>query len=441
MKCLALLGAAALAVATSYAQQDPNKALLDALVKKGILTNDEAAGISKEVAAAGTSDKITLATPTESLRISGDIRIRAENRTAVTPAGDHVELDRYRYRLRLGLLGKVADGWSYGLRLDTNSNSRSSNVTFGTNNATGFGPWSKGDDGVFVNQVYVSYAPTPALTLTAGRMPLPLTTTNLVWYQDYSPEGLSEQYKATVGSVDYKVNLAQFMYGSPGFNNSLGTSANGKNLLMLAWQAGVKYNINKTDYVQVSPVFYNYANTDVVKNPTPFNGLFSPTNLQAANNLAVLEVPLEYSTARFGSKPLRFFADAAVNFDAGKRATGWGRPDLSGSKYAYQAGLQYGKAAKKGEWDTKAYWQATDMFAVDPNLIDPDLFDSLVNLKGWVLTGNYYLGNSTLITSTVASASRIDPSVTTAGFSQDTKNFGAALKRYWLYQMDLTLKF
>ena len=49
--CLALLAGAFLTAGAAFAQQDSNKALLDLLVRKGLLTPDDVAGLQKELAA------------------------------------------------------------------------------------------------------------------------------------------------------------------------------------------------------------------------------------------------------------------------------------------------------------------------------------------------------------------------------------------------------
>jgi hypothetical protein len=339
---------------------------------------------------------------------------------------------------------------SFGLRLDTNSNDRSSNVTFGTNNATAFGPDSKGDDGIFLNQIYVSYKPGD-WTFTIGRMPLPLTTTNLVWYQDFAVEGVNEQFKGSAGAIDYKVNLGQFLYGSPGANDSFGTTPSSDDIWMLAWQASLKYKVNATDFVQISPVWYTYIDPEQngnggatgTANPPPFTGVFTATGSQqqAINDLNVLEVPFEYDTMGLAPKVVRFFGDFAYNFEGTGRADRFGRPDLANQNLAYQIGVQYGKATKAGEWDAKVYWEQIDLFSIDPNLTDPDITDSLTNLKGIALNGNYYLTNAVFLGATIANDTRVNNSTITGGDSQDTKNPGTALAHYWIYQLDLNVKF
>jgi len=455
--CSLSLGAASMAFAQTQPNQD--SALLDLLLKKGIVTDQEAQSLRADLAkqAAGSSTTNTasgldvLSPGLTKLRLWGDLRLRIEDRGAsAAAADDHIELDRLRYRFRLGLLGDLTKDWSFGLRLDTNSNDRSSNVTLGTNNTTGFGPWSKGDGGIFLDQVYTSYKPDDWI-FTVGKMPLPLTTTNLVWYQDMAPEGLNEQFKGGFGSLDYKVNLAQFIYGSPGFNNNFSggtagaSTAPSRDLVMLAWQVGLKYNLNSTDFAQISPVLYNYVNYSGSAGPTPFNGIFTAaataTAQQGVNDLNVIEVPFEYDTMGLAPKVVRFFGDFAYNTEAKGRADRFGRPDLANQDLAYQLGVQYGKATRAGEWDAKAYWEQIDLFAIDPNLTDPDITDSLTNLKGVALNANYYLTDAVSIGVTLSDQTRADANAPTAGNSQDTKNPGISLGHYWLYQFDLNVKF
>ena len=455
--CGLSLGAATMAPAQTQPNQD--SALLDLLIKKGVVTDQEATALRADLAkqaasgsnAGGATSLDVLSPGLTKLHLWGDLRLRFEDRGATTAAAnDHAELDRLRYRFRLGLLGDLTREWSFGLRLDTNTNDRSSNVTLGTNNATGFGPWSKGDGGIFLDQVYTSYKPGD-WTFTVGKMPLPLTTTNLVWYQDMAPEGLNEQFKGREGAVDYKLNLAQFIYGSPGFNNNYsgalagGSTAASRDIVMLAWQASLKYNLNQTDFIQISPVLYNYVNTAGSASPTPFNGVFSPAATalaqQGVNGLNVIEVPFEYDTMSLAPKLVRFFGDFAYNTEATGRANRFGRPDLAKQDLAYQLGVQYGKATKAGEWEAKAYWEQIDLFAIDPNLTDPDITDSLTNLKGVAVNGSYYLTDAVSIGMTIANGTRADRNAPTAGNSQDTKSPGVPLNHYWLYQFDLNVKF
>src|SRR4029077_13257025 len=91
-----------------------------------------------------SADKWKLSTSITEMELYGDLRLRYEYRggrtddTPVAPPGPGVAgthdwqgRERERYRLRLGLRGTLLDDWFFGLRLETNASSRSTNVTFG----------------------------------------------------------------------------------------------------------------------------------------------------------------------------------------------------------------------------------------------------------------------------------------------------------------------
>src|ERR1700730_15378570 len=76
---LALTGVLASTNMTAYAQSKGDQALLDALVRKGVLTEKEAEEISAETAkeAVNTSAaKIQIGDWVQELKLSGDLRIR-----------------------------------------------------------------------------------------------------------------------------------------------------------------------------------------------------------------------------------------------------------------------------------------------------------------------------------------------------------------------------
>src|SRR5207237_7738703 len=160
------------------------------------------------------ADKWKLSTSITELELYGDVRLRyqynggeTDNTPVAAPgpgvAGTHdwQERERERYRLRLGLRGTLMDDWFFGLRLETNASSRSTNVTFGddtsSSSAGGGGPFAKGSHVVYVGQAYAGYTGFPDFKLTAGRMPNPLITTRMVWDPDINPEGLAQQWKHT----------------------------------------------------------------------------------------------------------------------------------------------------------------------------------------------------------------------------------------------------
>src|SRR5205807_548073 len=207
-------------------------ALLDLLVKKRLITDQEAeevrAELTKETATTA-GGKWKLSTPITEIELYGDIRLRyqynggqtddnsplAHAANGIAGKDDWQERERERYRLRLGLRGTLADDWLFGLRFETNASSRSTNVTFG-DEATG-GPFAKNSDTVNVGQAYLGYKGFKDITLTVGRMPNPLVSTLMVWDPDINPEGLAEQWKRTFN----------FEFGGGGGEASQGYSKEG----------------------------------------------------------------------------------------------------------------------------------------------------------------------------------------------------------------------
>src|SRR4029077_7738109 len=248
------------------------------------------------------ADKWKLSTSITEMELYGDIRLRYQynggetDNTPVAPPGagiagthDWEERERERYRVRLGLRGTLADDWFFGICLETNTNNRSTNVTFGGDSNNG--PFSKNDDGINVGQAYLGYKGFPDFTFTGGRMPNPLINTAMVWDPDINPEGLAEQWKHTFNitfgggggdealqsyskegyskegkgvvtaqaagepfklKIDVFANFAQFVYDDANPENPLGarsttTGNGGKQLIpttdafLLAWQVGARF--------------------------------------------------------------------------------------------------------------------------------------------------------------------------------------------------------
>jgi hypothetical protein len=431
---LALAGILSLGASSLFAQD--SGPLIDLLVKKGIVTDQEGeqlrADLIKDFAANSSAGKLNLSSGLTELRIAGDVRVRYEYRQAQAPNGDNVDRSRFRYRLRPAITGKLGSDWLFGFRLEGGSGSRSSNGTF----ADDGGPYAKTNDGVFIGQVYLGYTPNANWTIYAGRMPNPFVNTILVWDGDINPEGFAEQFKLTSGTISYFVNLGQFLYDSANPQNAVAPAVNRQDQYLLGWQAGATFKLNATDTIQFAPTIYQYVNNKPTSKT--FAGAFSPTNVSAVNNLFVLDLPFAYTFTLPGSVPSRVFGDIAYNADGKSRARKFGRPDLDNQVYAWQLGYQYGSAKLKGEWDAKLYYQETGLFAVDPNLVDSDLFDSRTNVKGLIFSANYMLSDALTFTLTYANGAGKNKTAVSAGAGD--VGF-TTLNKFNLLQFDVVAKF
>ena len=333
-------------------------------------------------------------------------------------------------------------------------------------------------DALFVERLFLRNMPTDWLTVTGGKIPNPFVSTRMTWDPDLSPEGFSEQVKVTLGggshgpdgkaeakpvvqpgmTVDLFANFGQFIYNDVGFENNFNAGTgpftevpNAHDRWMFGWQVGAKANFNKDTYLQVAPAFYNYSGGGT-SSATVFNGdnaivildnHADPTlvtfNQTGINDLAVIDVPVEFGWKMMNTR-FSLFADFAENLDAGTRAAKAGHPDTR-QGIAYQFGASIGQAKKKGDWEIRGWYQHSEQFALDQNLIDDDIFDGRLNMQGFFIQGTYMLTDAASFIIQYSHASRIDTNLGTAGFGALGTPAGFPLQSTNLVYVDLNLKF
>ena len=417
-----------------------------------------------------SADKWKLSTPLTELELYGDARVRYEYRGGRLPSddplnpNDWLERNRERYRVRLGLRGKLTDDWFFGLRLETSTSPRSTNVTFGDDSGVN-GPFSKDNDRISVGQAYLGYKGFPDVTLTAGRMPIPFLFTDLIEDDDLNLEGLAEQWKHTfvIGGeqapasyskdaksvvtpgpaeptlkIDVFVNLGQFVYDDSNPENPIGPPPAGvpnTDAFLLGWQVGAKFDFPKKFYFQLAPTVYNYTGTG----DTFFHHFSGDPggNQTGINSLLVFDVPSEFGW-KFGKVPVRIFGDFAVNFEGDDRAAAAGHTDKGDQRYAYLGGVGVGQLKAKHDWELRGWWQHTEQYAVDPNLVDSDIFDARVNVEGVAASAAYNLADGVTLKLTYAYGWRIDSALGTGGAGDIGIN---PLDEYQLFQADVSVKF
>jgi putative porin len=530
-KFTALLVAAGMAAGAAHASED--SALLDVLQKKGILTAKEAADLKAEAAreaaqqaaALDSASKIKLSAPIQEMRIYGDGRVRyALNEGRVAEGTDHGEVDRFRYKFRLGLDVKMSDAWFFGLQLQAGANARSANITMGTvpvfskggvvtgsfvtavdpktvkaTTAAAVTKVNFGDD-VFVGQLYLKYSPWSWLAVEGGRIPPPFVGGNtgasggslLVWDPDINPQGFAEHLKYTFGpwghvsgavnytkdgkavaapapaggmTVDVFANFGQFVYEDVTENNfnkapgPAGEVPNKADLWMLGFQLGAKANFTKSTYLQLAPALYTYTGggdtlhtpssvlapgvfngdaTQVVVNNKAIPGLLT-FNQTAVNDLAVLEIPVEFGWTMWHT-PFKIFGEYDNNLEGGQRAAKAGHPDKH-EDTAYAVGGSIGQIKKKGDWELKAWWQHVEQFSLDPNIIDDDNFEGHLNMQGYAIRASYAFTDAAWLSILYVKGTRIDHNLGTGGGGGVLGAVGFPLDQAQLLFVDFNLKF
>jgi len=475
-------------------------ALLDLLVRKKLINDQEAEEVRAELtkeAATTSGGKWKLSSPITELELYGDVRVRYEYRggrtvdNTLATEDDWQERERERYRLRIGLRGILADDWFFGVRLETSNKRNSTNVTFGGDGSTG--PFAKDDDGMFVGQAYLGYKGFKDITLTVGRMPNPLVTTLMTWDADINPEGMAEQWKHSFNfefgggsteapqgyskeggkevvatqaasepfkmKIDVFANFAQFVYDDANPENPIGprattTSQTGRvrgnqlipntDAFLLAWQVGARFTFPKTLYVQIAPTIYNYTGSGDSFNihfrggeETLSNTASMATNQTGINSLLVFDAPMEVGW-KIGELPMRIFGDFAVNLEGDERAKAALHPGKGDQRYAYQIGAGIGQLKTKHDWQIEAFWQHSEQYSLDPNLVDSDIFDGRVNMEGAVVRAGYALSDAVIFNLTWGYGWRSDDTLGTGGAHDIAIN---PLDQYQIFQADLNVKF
>jgi hypothetical protein len=289
-----------------------------------------------------------------------------------------------------------------------------------------------------------------------------------------NPEGLAEQWERTfaIGSgaapvsyrkddkavappptgpflkIDIFVNFGQFVYDDANPENPIGPRPTNTqpitgetqlvpnhDAFLLGWQVGARFDFPDIVYFQLAPTLYSYAG-----NGDTFNIHFSGDpggNQTGINSLLVFDMPAEIGW-KVGKIPMRIFGDFATNFEADDRATAAGHPGEGGERCAYEIGLGISQLKKKHDWQIEVWWQHRDQYALDPNLVDSDLFDSWVNLEGVAARARYMLANAVVFNLTWAYAWRVDDSRGTGGTGDTGIN---PLHQYQIFQTDLNIRF
>ena len=346
-------------------------------------------------------------------------------------------------------------------------------------------------DTLFVGQVFLKYQPFDWAKIEIGKFRPNLVSTRMIWDADICPEGIGENFlwhfgpdPTTAGahgdagpagygkdgkdkivtppaggmSFDLFANFGQYVYDDPGFDNTFNsgtgpftTNSNNVSNWMLGFQVGGKVSFTPSMYFQAAPTYYTYTgrgsfssgffNGDnalviVDKNANPALLTFNQT---ATNNLEVFDIPVEFGFTLWNI-PFTIFGDFADNLDAAERARMAGHPDKR-EGIAYQAGLSIGQIKKKGDWELRGWYQHSEQFALDPNIVDDDIFDGRLNMQGFYVKATYALADAVALSLEYSNGHRIDSNLGTAGSGQLGTAPGFPLQSTNIVYASVRLKF
>ncbi len=453
LKRLALLGSVAIGLALPARAQDSGP-LLDLLVKKGIVNDQEAedirAALVKDFAANTSAGKLNLSPALTEFALSGDMRLREQfetQRTIAVPGTASVANERERVRLRFRLNGdlKLQSGWGAGFSLQTAQNADSANQTL-DNIGTNYG--------IYLARAYVSYQPSLNWFFTGGKFKNPFFTTDLVWDADINPQGFAETHTTFLNGKDtFEVRAGQLVMKDNAEAIAAGAAPTtgvdawlfDQQLVYTKW-----FGAENLSDVLFAPGFMFY-------NASTITSQVSGTNKEQAYNgstkyLKIVTLPGEVNFANiYGTgTQLKTYWDFTYNTAANDRAHqsvangGYGLPATTNKgamSWLVGLGYGYGQGKNKGDYSLKADYRQTGISALDPNITDSDFAFNRLNQKGYKFSGSYNLTDFASLTVTYFITSRLNDSINTKAPALAADPTLSDLNSTNTLQVDLNVKF
>ena len=470
-KLAVAVSGAVLLMAGQFALADSTTDIVDALVSKGVLTEEEGKLITKGSESKRKADekanksRISVGSFIDNATMYGDIRARYERRDGDVLASNGVDwvnsdINRTRFKITFGLKTETKNAYS-DFAMSMGDNGRSDNTSLGENATAG----SSGDKGtkstLYVKRAMFGYKITDWLSVEAGRMANPLYMVNaMVFDHDIVFDGLQEKLKyTTAGGTDLFANVGQYIYDGKGVGSTNGgTTTTQRQNMLLAFQGGVATNIGDQSSVKGAIGYYDYtanATSNVVWLPGFGNTATAVANY-GVNNLKIVDIPVEmnYFTNGIGVKP---YAEYAYNTEGSDRkaaacASNASYCSLANDDSAWLLGLQIGsgkdlksfagKKMAKGDWLTNLWYQDVGIYALNQNAVDSDIFDGRLNMKGTSLKAQYNIEDNLAFNFTGAWGSRKNSQYSTGNAPKiDIDSGSKHIDDYTLYQFDVTYKF
>jgi len=456
-KLAVAVSGAVLLMAGQFALADSTTDIVDALVSKGVLTEEEGKLITKGATSKAKADekamksKINISNVIDNATLYGDVRVRFEDREAsghnlASGFENDYTRQRARYKMTLGVKTTSQDFYS-DLAIAMGSGGRSDNATFGKS-ATSYND----KEIVYIKRAMLGWNAKEWLTLEAGRMDNPFWTHPAFMDADLGVEGLVEKVKYKVKDTEIFFTAGQLQYKGDRINqDAVTTTTNTNTAEFYKFQLGAAMPLTEKSSARAAITWTAYGN-----NPTtPFKAMGSATayssmNTQGTNDLSLIEIPAEFNFMASNTIGIRPYGHYQLNTKAKDRAqsslnngglgddsddTAW----VVGIKVASAQDLKAfsGNKSKQGDWSANLWYQEVGVWGADPNLVDSDFMDSRVNTKGIVFKGQYNIQDNVYINVAAGHAKRLNDLYGTVGQGDISQN----LKDFDLYQLDLTYKF
>ena len=358
--------------------------LVEKLVQKGIINAGDAREILNEVKEEAKKEREIIVEETkaslkndgslalnlpgwvERTKLKGDLRLRyqTEDRHTSSVGDGKVTRNRFRYRLRLGVMSEVTDKVDVGFGLATGSDDpRSTNQTMQDGFET---------PDIRLDYAYVAYKPFDGVTLTGGKMHNPIwKPSDLLWDGDIKPEGAAIQYKKKMDNAELFFNGGAWVLDE--------WSNNSSDPYLFVAQPGYKINLGDSAYFKNAVAYYYFANEDDVDDSI---------DNRAGTNTPGEEFDALSVSAELGCKTgvdaipfVALFGDYVKNVSD---------PD-SDEDTGYLLGVKFGhkKVKKAKQWQIKALYRELEQDAWYDGFPDSDSYGGDTGVEGYELVFKY----------------------------------------------------
>ncbi|MDD5141475.1 MAG: putative porin [Verrucomicrobiales bacterium] len=440
-------GATALMALTNQSHAQSSDALIDKLVDKGILTTKEAQELRDEAdkgfttafqAKTGTPDWVT------AYKFSGDFRGRYDEVASTDSNPNFNQRNRFRYRLRAGLVVSMQGGLETGFSLTTADPAKGNEFNNAGNPLSGNSTMQDNGTktGIYIDTAYGKWTPLNSdgwfLSTIIGKMINPLQFTPMVFDPDWTPEGaalqagytLNDQHSIMVTGVafveDQEVNGNDIgSVRAPGlFGGQAAWAANWTQKLATSLGLGGYTLINPQNLTTANVPYINQGNTRVFSvTPLP-NGSYV-----LANNYSpiVADASATYKLDSFplytGAFPIKVAAEYINNV---------ANMQNNDHNQGYWLGVTFGKSGTKGTWDISYRYEYLEADATYDQLTDDDNgayyqnaptggavgYFGGTNVKGHLIKANYSFTDSLTLTFSCFLNELITPGLNTAGLGE-----------------------
>lgn len=367
--------------------------LINKLVQKGILTQEEATTLLKEMQKEGVRQKATVkevateaaketakktakeAVEKESkiwaklpswvnnIKFKGDFRLRYQYQDKEKDGGGSDSRNRGRYRFRLGVSYAFVEKFKVGFSVASGEGDpRSTNQTF-TN--------SFEIPRLNLYTAYAEYKPVKWLKFLGGQISNPLyRPQDLVWDTDIKPQGVAAEVK-------YPWAKNQYFFMVPAFYVLNEFKAEEENATMFALQAGVGMDVTKTFWFKFAPGMYitSHVKGNEFKWSSGSNTRDADGKLIYQYNSFTLDGEFGFQKLGWGPIDLVSFVGQYVNSNADNNNQGW------------LAGFRFGRSMSRnkfrfGDWQFRYSYRKLEKDAVLDILPDSDFYGGQTNAQG-----------------------------------------------------------